>query len=475
MNNIDNKPDAYAAFIDIIRNKKTIEPLADSQVLSGINTFQNLAIEHALHKLERAQQEGYLSTAYKRSSLLALAEDRQYLPRKAAPSYGQIRIRNKSDRARSVMSDLPLASDDQVFYIIDESVRVDVGEEVVISGKQLKKEEKTFFIDDELPFIEFELGRQSSVNLHSFNVFVDSGSGFQPWYRTNRFRNASESQNVFDEFYSHTDQVGIRFGNNVFGKIPPSGSEVRVEMWLTQGDVKLMPNQPLTPAEDGYEGIEFETASVFTSGQPREDTNELRRNALYYSLYDDNHVWNDDYLFFIRRHFPAVIWGNVWGEEEQEKMDGEMRLENVNKIFICLYAPDNPNIGEQVEAYMRENIPQFNRRYQHVPVEEHAFVAEISGKLKRSVSLGDATKLIREKLIESYGKNTRYRKRKALKRDLYRLMNGLKVFESEDDIYINLKGMNEPETLKQMVYIDIDETLMRLDLDYTDNARLSIF
>ena len=101
MSNLDNKAEARASFTDIIRKKPVLEPLADSQVMQGVNTFQNLALEYALHKLERARQEGYLSTAYNRSSILALAEDRQYSPRKAAPSRGQIRIRSGRRRRRN--------------------------------------------------------------------------------------------------------------------------------------------------------------------------------------------------------------------------------------------------------------------------------------------------------------------------------------------------------------------------------------
>ncbi|MFA0124670.1 lipopolysaccharide biosynthesis protein BplA, partial [Vibrio sp. 10N.261.48.A2] len=196
------------------------------------------------------------------------------------------------------------------------------------------------------------------VSLHKFRVFIDMGDGYEEWQPTSRFRNA-RADKVFDEFYSHTDQVGIRFGNNIFGLIPSKDAKIKVELWLTEGDTKLMPSQPLTPVDDNAEEIEFETASVFTGGAAREETDELRRNALYYPLYDDNHVWDDDYLFFIKQHFPEVIWGNVWGEAEQEKMDGELKMENVNKIFLCVYAPDNANIGNEIEAYMKEHIPQF--------------------------------------------------------------------------------------------------------------------
>ncbi|MCC8380448.1 hypothetical protein [Xenorhabdus sp. PB30.3] len=473
MSNLENKTKAIASFTDIIRKKPALEALADSQVLQGINTFQNLALEYALHKLERANQEGYLSTAYNRSSILALAEDRQYLPRKATPSRGKVRIINKLNHECSVMAHYPIVSEDQVYYMINESVLIPANNEVIVDGRQIKLQELNFLVEKEQPFLEFEFGREISINLHKFRVLVDMGSGYEEWQPTTRFRN-SRMEKVFDEFYSHTDQVGIRFGNNIFGLIPTKDSKIKIELWLTDGDTKLMPNQTLTPVDDA-EGIEFETASLFTGGLPREKTDELRRNALYYPLYDNNHVWDDDYLFFIKQHFPEVIWGHIWGETEQEKIDGKMKLENVNKIFVCVYAPNNPNIGTEIEAYMLENIPQFNRHYQNVPVEALSFTVQITGKLLRSVNLSEAQRLISDALWKNYGKDTVNRKPKALKRDLYRIMNNLNIFESEDDIYIEMAGNFEPENLKQMIYIDLDATMKQLNISYTTNARLSIY
>ncbi|WFQ78113.1 hypothetical protein PXH59_00250 (plasmid) [Xenorhabdus sp. SF857] len=446
MNNLENKAEAIASFSDIVRKKPTLEALADSQVLQGINTFQNLALEYALHKLERANQEGYLSTAYNRSSILALAEDRQYLPRKATPSRGKIRIINKINQQYSTTSYYPIVSEDQVYYMINESFLVPANSEILVDGCQIKRQELHFVVEKEQPFLEFEFGRGISTNLHKFRVFVDMGSGYEEWQSTTRFRNSS-MEKVFDEFYSHTDQVGVRFGNNIFGLIPTKNSKIKIEVWLTDGDTKLMPNQTLTPVND-VEGVEFETASLFTGGTSREKTDELRRNALYSPLYDNNHVWDDDYLFFIKQHFPEVIWGHVWGEAEQERMDGKMRLENVNKIFVCVYAPDNSNIGPEIENYMTDNIPQFNRRYQNVPVEALSFTIQITGKLLRNVTLAEAQRVISDTLWNNYGKDAANKKSKALKRDLYRMMNNLNIFESEDDIYIEMAGNFEPKKPK---------------------------
>lgn len=457
-----NKAAARASFTDIIRKKPSLEALADSQVLQGLNTFQGLALEYALHKLERAQQEGYLSTAYNRSSILALAEDRQYLPRKPTPSIGQLKVDNKSGSTIGTPAHFALVSEDQRYYMTVDAVSALSGGTAQVGITQVRKHEISFTIEKEQPFIELELGRSISKSIHKFRVFIDMGTGYEEWKPSARFRNARDAK-VFDEFYSHTDQVGIRFGNNVFGLIPKKDSKVKVELWLTDADTKLMPNQTLTAVDSrGVELVEFTTATVIQGGVAGESTEELRRNAMYYPLYDENHVWDDDYAFFIKRHFPQVIWCKIWGEAEQEKMDGELNLRNHNKIFFCCYAPNDPDIGTKIKPFMEQHIPQLNRRYESVPVDKKSFTVTITGKIKRSVVLSDAVKLINDKLWNNYHKNSRSRRVKCLDRDLYRICNSLNVFEELEDIDITVTGTSEPQNLKQMVFIDYDSTVLNL-------------
>ncbi len=41
-------------------------------------------------------------------------------------------------------------------------------------------------------------------------------------------------------FYHVSDQIGIRFGNATFGKIPPVDSTVRIDLKYTEGNTLLL-------------------------------------------------------------------------------------------------------------------------------------------------------------------------------------------------------------------------------------------
>ena len=89
------------------------------------------------------------------------------------------------------------------------------------------------------------------------------------------------------------------------------------------------------------------TANTISGGADQESTEEIRRNSLYYMLYNEEVVWNGDYEFYIRRKHPDINWLNVWGEQEMEAMQGAPNPDYINKIFFTAYAPGNSDINNR--------------------------------------------------------------------------------------------------------------------------------
>lgn len=470
MSNLDFPAGSYEEFIEILKTKPSLAPLVDGQVMEGLNIFQNLALEYGLSRIERARQEGYLSTSLNRSSILALSEDRLYVPRKATPSNGPLKIENKSGKVMGIPANTQLVTSSQVYYMTGDAVEIPANGEAYVTIRQLKPESISFDVPEEVPFLEFLLDRQLSKNIAELNVFVDMGLGFVEWQQAVMFRNTNEQSRVFDEFYSHTDQVGIRFGNGIYGVMPPHGSTVRVDVMLTEGFTELMPNQKMLPVIADFNSLEFTTAGTVSGGADQEDAEEIRRNAKYYSLYDEEVVWNGDYRFFILRKHPGINWLAVWGEQEMEEMEGAPDPAYINKIFFTAYSPDEPDINDKILESL-EQLPPLNRRYEPILRVDHAFVVEIAGTLTGSVPMEDATQQIEATLDLYYGKDSSGpegagRREQVQIRELYSLMNGLGIFSDEDDIEIEVVGNSKPENLKQMLFVDLEESIKRLDLSY---------
>jgi len=288
------------------------------------------------------------------------------------------------------------------------------------------------------------------------------------WTAARRFVNTNEESRVYDEHYRFTDQLGIRFGNGIYGKIPALHSQVKVELSLTDGDTTLLPNQPLAILDQSAEGLELETATSITGGQPVEDTETLRRNALYYFLYDEDQVWERDFKFFIRRKHPAILWLAVWGEQEQEQMTGVVDAKNINTIFVSAYAPGMEGLDATVLGTLRTGVKDVNTKFAWLPPDEQPCTIAINGKLRRDIGISDATEKIMDALGRHYGKDSRDKQHKSaiLIQDVYGILMALNIFEPGASLPISIDGTAEPQNLRQMVFMNEAETRSALSLSY---------
>lgn len=436
------------------------ERLTDSQIVEGISLFQSWALRQANWRAERAHQEGFLSTAINRSSVLAHAESKQYVPRKPTPSRGTVALANTGDAPVSVPAGTTWLGDNQLTYRVTDDVVVPAGSSVRTEVRQLTSQQITFRVDARKPFYELVLGRDESTEISDFTVTVDG----ERWTMEPRLMNTSRNAKIYDEFYTALDEIGIRFGNGVFGRIPPDGAEVVVDALLTRGQTELLPGQTLRYVEGSEDHnigmLEARTYTTITGGRPREDIEEIRRNALYYPLYDEQLVWRDDYAFRIRRQWPEAVWVSVWGEHEQEQVYG-MDLDNIGKIYVSAYAPERPDILDEITANLEEPI---SRQYIAVPPNEKPFTIRLNATIERSIPRQRAMNAVTDTLAKHYGKNS-YDRRETIKlKDFYRLISATGHFEMGDFV-VELFGDYSSNGLEDLVFLDVAASEINVGYD----------
>jgi len=459
------KAEFTKAFKDIVSRYPALQALSNQQIIEAIASHHGWAMEAMAHKQERAKQDMLLSTAVNRSSVLAHASDRQYIPRRPISSTGIIRIDNKS----AVQIGLPIrsvfVSDDQVYYALDNAVTVDANSSTLTPVSQLQREIIRFTVSAEDPYLEFELSADQSKRLAKYSVYVDEGQGAIAWKLSHRFRNSSAGDRVYDEFYSNIDQFGIRFGNGSFGKIPTIGSTVSIEAFFTDGDTYLAPSSQLYPVSDiELADVEFFSGSAISGGSDREGTEETRRNALYYYLFDDQIAWKEDYEFALKQAFPSITWIKTWGEQEQEVRTGARTVDQINKIYFSAYDPSGTATDAAILSTL-QGLKMVNRRFEIVPRVDAAFIINITGKLKVDVATYKATAAIQDKLTYYYGKDSVSRRDKCLLQDVYSILNGLGVF-APATLSVTIEGKTEATDLPEMVFLDLTTTINRLALSY---------
>ena len=459
--------EAYQKFKSIIGEKSSWLQIASSQFVHHLSVFVGWALRQALWKIERALQEFFLSTALNRSSILAHVEDRDYVPQKAQPSTGVCQITNKGDDTVSIPAERAFLSNAQVDYICDNALVLTSGQVVTdVAFSQLKIESVEYDVTEESVFYEILFDTDISAKIHSFEVYVDD----EKWDLAKRFLNTTSTSKVYDEFYSHTDKTGIRFGNGIFGMIPPIDAVVRIDFRLTDGDTFLNENQELYIVDEllDYSGnpanLEVVTDGAITGGSDMEATETIRRNLLYWPIYNDQLVWDNDYIYYVKKNFPDVVWINVWGEKEAEEQAGAPDLDFINKVFVSAYAPDTSTLSTDVLAAL-DGTEKTNRVFEWVDPVFQTFTVTITGKVSSAQNISTVLANIETALEEDYGKDSGSRKDHVLLSDVYNLIAGLGYFADSDEAYyiIEITGDTEPEALENMVHIDLESSTIEIE------------
>lgn len=464
-----SKNEAIDQFRQVIGQKASWLKLMGSQFIEHLAIFVSWALREALWRLERLHQEFFLSTALNRSSILAHVEDREYIPRKRTPASGLMRITNMGTVAMSLPIHTPFLSGSQLDYLTTATVTIQPGLSADVPISQMEKETITLKITQETPFFEHLLSKDQTLRLKAFDVYLNTdGNGYVLWSLRRMFRNAKPTDTVYDEFYSHAGQTGIRFGNGIFGTIPPINTNVKIDLWLTEGETTLLSGQQLSVVgeilDSAGEAIDITAVTIgaVDGGGAEEGLEEIRRNLHYWQIYLDKLIWDDDYAYFLRKMFDNIVWVNVWGEEEQEAASG-FNVQNINKIFVSAYAPGNTDLSIDTMNLFAD-VRLLNRKFQWVAPVFSTFTLAITGKVARTTIIDEARQKIVTALTEAYGKDSPARKDAVYVHEIYRLIEATGYFPTDTGTFFQVvsAGTIQATQLQEMVHIDLAATTITL-------------
>lgn len=446
--------------------------LVGSQYVRQLSIFQGWAAEDAAYKVERAMQEGFIDTALNRSSILAHGEGMEYMPRKPVPAQGRVSVLNQGEYPFTILRERELMSDARTVFTLTDTVTVPAGESVEAPVQQRSRRNLEFTIEERRPFYEILMGRDISPHVVSFRVYVaEDERTFKEWNYDRLLTNSYPDSLVFDEFYHFTDQIGIRFGNGDFGKIPEAGAKVRIELTETEGDTTLLEKQSLYPVDEIRDdkgqiaSAQIVVCETIQHGENQEDTEEMRRDLHYAPVYNERLVWDNDYRYFLRRKFPEIVFAVAWGEETAEKMWG-YKLEHINKIWICAYSPDR-EIKDAAMAAVRD-VPFMCRNFQWYEPEHVQFALDIQGRVLKDCVLSEVREAVARALDAAYGKSSTTRRDVVLLHEVYEAVYSTGYFEKDSGAWFEvvIRGQPKAELIYQMVSIDMDAT--SIDIAYLD-------
>lgn len=452
----------------------------NSQFIQMMAVFGAQIIYASQTTAERGLVEGFISTATKRSSILAAAEDRNYIGHFITPSWGSIKITNKTDEAIQLPIYAEFLSLAQLPYVTTDVLYIPAAGSIDVSiVKQMERVSVSTVIDAAAPFYTVMLPRDVTAETVSLDVYVTENDDKLQWENNPLFRLSRGDSKHYVMVYKPTEQLGVRFGDGSIGAMPATGSVVDLDVWCSQGDTTLTQGQKLTPAgniSDLINKIEVVTTTPITGGSGFESTEETRNRAQYYVAYDEQVVWGGDYKYYLNRKVPGMSWISAWGEQEQEQSTGIKSLANINTIFFCGHKPGYTQ--EELKALIMgaiASIPnELNKNFRYVYTNEEPFTVSFTAKAKKNVIISDAKNEVQKALQKKFGRDATtfgdsYQTDVAAGKqfaqvqvkDLWSVIEELDLFISYE---VQVIGMKTALQLNDFIYLDV--TNSTIDITY---------
>ncbi len=466
-----NQSQIQSEFEDLIKNNPWWSRFVGSQFIRMFIVFIAQMVYRCMQYASRSLQEGFISTASKRSSILAAAEDRGYVGRRISPSTGIAILKNLSERELQLPIYTKLLSDDQHPYMIMDAIEVPINESKIVVISQLEKITITKTVTKEEEFLSVIIPIDISALCHQLDVYVTIDGIKTQWKETPQFRLAKNTTKAYVQFYKPTEQIGIRFGDGSIGMIPPVDSIITIDVWCTSGDITLVDGQNLIPIDEfDYlaNSLSIITNGPITGGASAETTEETRNRAQYSVAYDHQVVWGGDYTYFLRSNIGGITWLKVWGEKQQEEATGKKDLANINNIFISGHKPTKTQ--EEFESEIRgvlHSIPNdLNKTYTYVKTNEKPFTIEITGVVSASLVISDVIVNIKKALEIQFARDSeRFDKDKVGNYQTIKL-NELWAFVDEmkliPDFDLVAHNMSKSNGLNDFVYLDVENSVFNL-------------
>lgn len=276
---------------------------ADNPSDFGIALIEAFAygLDTVHYYLDRIAGEAYLSTAIQRESLYAIADMFNYVPKKAAPATVVLDFVNTSTTKKAV---LPAGTRCQTVAASDgtsisknfetvEEVTLDVWDGTsdynpvrvqAVEGHTYKDEsvgvsngfaQQQYFI------------RRTSVLPNTVTVETElkaaNGAGessFQKWDEIDTLAHALPGQKVFQVLDQMDGSSLIRFGDGVYGAIPPLHSIIRASYRVGGGsDGNVSPNSVKTIVYPEITNVQVDNSEAAVGGRGSESLTSIRINA----------------------------------------------------------------------------------------------------------------------------------------------------------------------------------------------------
>jgi len=342
-----------ASTVDYVINKFNQSKLvlttssAYGQILFVLHNIANLIFYY----IEDSITELNIRQATRQSSVRNISTIGQYQPTRAVSAIGQVKLTVKPNQTMNIPGNLIIIPNYTRLFCNNNNLKymLNLSQDSLIFDISKNQTVELNIIQGNIENQQFtgigrkltSFGVQVSKNLHIDNEHVEVFVNGEKWPRYKSLLHMLPDSPGFMERTGATSGIDIFFGNGNIGKIPPSGSEIRVQYILTDGwagVLKEATNKEVTMTFDDTglnvlgedidlnDLFDIEVTKYPDFGYNPEPTNLTR---LMLSKTDGILVVEDDYELLFRRlqQFSTV---RVFTDESDPKVFNAFLIPNIN-------------------------------------------------------------------------------------------------------------------------------------------------
>jgi hypothetical protein len=318
---------SQTAFTDYDFDASNLSVLID---LLAYNTHYNAVLANMVNN------EMFLDTALKRSSVVSLAKHLNYIPRSQRSAEAKVNVTlqnvpgspNFVTLDRYTLFNTVIGGDTYSFYNNESYVATPSNGAYVFNNVKLfqgRKLEYYYTVGTAPgPTNKYVIPNQA-VDTRTIQVAVQYGgsANFSETYTLNT--NVAQLDGTTKVYFMEENTEGfyqIYFGDGILGRILTAGDIVKINYIVSDGDAANVSNNvPVTWTTNTIAAEVENDRSIVTVSKPsggavREGIESIRFNALNAYSANNRAVTNKDYAGIIQAQLPAARSVNVWGGEQ---------------------------------------------------------------------------------------------------------------------------------------------------------------
>jgi len=416
--------DLVRSIQDRLKNKEAWKDIYRSSSGSMMMEFLAYVLNLGLFYTERRAEESYILTAQNRSSVVNLVALLNYQPKRITSSVGNLTFSIVSPLTKIVY--IPKYTEcqsvDGIKFLTNEGAAIEKGQTSVtissIQGELVEIEvtsngsiEQEYFVNS--TYVE----NSGDENNPTFRVIVDG----EEWTKVSSFIVSDSTSKHYRAVNELDGTVSVRFGDNINGVAPISGSIIVIQYIKSDGpDGNVTYADKITTLnstiynEDGNQvTVSVTNNASFLGGDDEEDIEEIRYEAPRVFKTGQRAVTKEDFIVILE-NYPGVANVNVWGENEEAEAAGvAVDYEMLNKVKMSIILQEWELPDDDFKAVLTDYVydqSMLTVKYEYITPEILKIIptlvvkvktgnsmsqaqADISTVLENLFKLGDTTKL----------------------------------------------------------------------------------